>query len=131
MKQFWMKNKVLIATLCAVLALGIVFWGGLRLFEGNQMQDALIRTAAAEAEATSTPAPGEMPAIRSLALTRLQAVRLSINANTRIKEICFKYFTLVASFGDVVILYHHRKTKSIWLENPHQIPCYFATRGVK
>lgn len=54
MKQFWMKNKVLIATLCAVLVLGIAFWGGLRLFAGNKMQDALIRTSATEAAA---PAP--------------------------------------------------------------------------
>ena len=37
MKLFWMKNKVLIATLCAVLVLGVAFWGGLRLFAGNQM----------------------------------------------------------------------------------------------
>ena len=32
MKLFWMKNKVLIATLLAVLVLGVAFWGGLRLF---------------------------------------------------------------------------------------------------
>ena len=57
MKLFWMKNKVLLATLTAVLILGIVFWGGLRLFAGNQMQDAFIRTSAAEAEATPTPMP--------------------------------------------------------------------------
>ena len=57
MKQFWMKNKVLLTTLCAVLALGVIFWGGLRLFAGNQMQDALVRTSAAEAETTATPAP--------------------------------------------------------------------------
>ena len=57
MKLFWIKNKVLIATLCAVLALGVAFWGGLRLFEENEMQDAFIRTAAAEAEATAQPAP--------------------------------------------------------------------------
>ena len=65
-----MKNKVLIATLCAVLVLGVAFWGGLRLFAGNQMQDALVRTAFAEAEAatalpgqmpTSTPVPTELP----------------------------------------------------------------------
>ena len=40
MKLFWIKNKVLITTLLAVLALGFLFWGGLRLFEGEQMQDA-------------------------------------------------------------------------------------------
>ena len=71
MKLFWMKNKVLIATLCAVLVLGVFFWGGLRLFEGNQMQDVMVRTAYAEAEAatalpgqmpTPTPAPTELPA---------------------------------------------------------------------
>ena len=61
MKLFWMKNKVLIAALCAVLALGVIFWGGLRLFEGNQMQDAFVRTAYADAEATFTPIPGEVP----------------------------------------------------------------------
>ena len=61
MKLFWMKNKALIAALCAVLVLGVAFWGGLRLFEGNQMQDAFVRTAYADAEATSTPAPGQMP----------------------------------------------------------------------
>lgn len=60
MKLFWMKNKVLIATLCAVLVLGVAFWGGLRLFAGNQMQDALVRTAYAEAEA-ATALPGQMP----------------------------------------------------------------------
>ncbi len=60
MKLFWIKNKVLITTLLAVLALGFLFWGGLRLFEGEQMQDAFIRTSAAEAEATTNPteAPG-------------------------------------------------------------------------
>ena len=71
MKLFWMKNKVLIATLCAVLVLGVAFWGGLRLFAGNQMQDTFVRTAFAEAEAatalpgqmpTPTPAPTELPA---------------------------------------------------------------------
>ena len=36
MRLFWMKNKVLIATLLAVLVLGVAFWGGLRLFEGNE-----------------------------------------------------------------------------------------------
>lgn len=56
MKLFWMKNKVLIATLCAVLALGFAFWGGLRLFAGNEMQDAFVRTAYADAEAAATPA---------------------------------------------------------------------------
>ena len=40
MKLFWMKNKALIAALCAVLVLGVAFWGGLRLFAGNEMQDA-------------------------------------------------------------------------------------------
>ena len=57
MKLFWMKNKVLIATLCAVLVLGVAFWGGLRLFEGRQMQDALVRTAYADAEASAAPTP--------------------------------------------------------------------------
>ena len=60
MKLFWMKNKVLIATLCAVLVLGVFFWGGLRLFEGQQMQDTFVRTAFAEAEA-ATALPGQMP----------------------------------------------------------------------
>ena len=55
MKLFWMKNKVLIATLLAVLVLGVAFWGGLRLFEGERMQDVLVRTSFAEAEATATP----------------------------------------------------------------------------
>ena len=76
MRLFWMKNKVLIATLAAVLVLGAAFWGGLRLFEGDRMQDAIIRTSAAEAEATAnttagpgaagqteaSPAPTVMPA---------------------------------------------------------------------
>lgn len=57
MKLFWMKNKVLIATLCAVLALGFAFWGGLRLFAGNEMQDAFVRTAYADAETTAAPTP--------------------------------------------------------------------------
>ena len=57
MKLFWMKNKVLLTTLLAVLVLGVCFWGGLRLFEGRAMQDAFIRTAAAEAEATAAPTP--------------------------------------------------------------------------
>ena len=61
MKLFWMKNKVLVATLLAVLVLGVFFWGGLRLFAGNEMQDVMVRTAAAEAEATPTPAPDQMP----------------------------------------------------------------------
>ena len=61
MKLFWMKNKALIAALCAVLVLGVAFWGGLRLFAGNEMQDAFVRTAYADAEATSTPIPGQMP----------------------------------------------------------------------
>jgi len=55
MKLFWMKNKVLIATLLAVLVLGVAFWGGLRLFEGERMQDVLVRTSFAEAVATATP----------------------------------------------------------------------------
>lgn len=55
MKLFWMKNKVLIATLLAVLVLGVAFWGGLRLFEGERMQDVLVRTSFAEAEATAAP----------------------------------------------------------------------------
>ena len=55
MRLFWMKNKVLIATLLAVLVLGVAFWGGLRLFEGGRMQDVMIRTSFAEAEATANP----------------------------------------------------------------------------
>ena len=58
MRLFWMKNKVLIATLAAVLVLGAAFWGGLRLFEGDRMQDAFIRTSAAEAEATANTTAG-------------------------------------------------------------------------
>ena len=76
MRLFWMKNKVLIATLLAVLVLGVFFWGGLRLFEGGRMQDALIRTSAAEAEATPTPAPGEMP-VPTAAPTELPAEMIS------------------------------------------------------
>ena len=59
MKLFWMKNKVLLGALVAVLALGVVFWGGLRLFEGQKMQDAFIRTSAAEGEATPSPMPAQ------------------------------------------------------------------------
>ena len=55
MRLFWMKNKVLIATFLAVLVLGVAFWGGLRLFEGGRMQDVMIRTSFAEAEATANP----------------------------------------------------------------------------
>ena len=76
MKLFWMKNKALIAALCAVLVLGVAFWGGLRLFEGNQMQDAFVRTAYADAEATSTPVPGEMP-VPTAVPTELPAEMLS------------------------------------------------------
>ena len=61
MKLFWMKNKVLIGTMLAVLVLGIVFWGGLRLFAGEQMQDVMVRTSFAEAEATPSPMPVKMP----------------------------------------------------------------------
>ena len=61
MKLFWMKNKALIAALCAVLVLGVAFWGGLRLFAGNEMQDAFVRTAYADAEASTSPAPDQMP----------------------------------------------------------------------
>ena len=57
MKLFWLKNKVLIAAMCAMLVLGVVFWGGLNLFAQGSMQDRYIRTAQAEAEATDTPAP--------------------------------------------------------------------------
>ena len=59
MRLFWMKNKVLIATLLAVLVLGVAFWGGLRLFEGNEMQDVMVRTSFAEAEATPSPMPAQ------------------------------------------------------------------------
>ena len=76
MKLFWMKNKALIAALCAVLVLGVAFWGGLRLFEGNQMQDAFVRTAYADAEATSTPVPGEVP-VPTAVPTELPAEMLS------------------------------------------------------
>ena len=61
MRLFWTKNKVLIATLLAVLMLGVAFWGGLRLFEGNQMRDVLVRTSAAEAEITPSPLPDQIP----------------------------------------------------------------------
>ena len=76
MRLFWMKNKVLIATLLAVLVLGVAFWGGLRLFEGGRMQDVMIRTSFAEAEATPTPAPGEMP-VPTAAPTELPAEKIS------------------------------------------------------
>ena len=76
MKLFWMKNKALIAALCAVLVLGVAFWGGLRLFAGNEMQDAFVRTAYADAEATSTPVPGEMP-VPTAVPTELPAEMLS------------------------------------------------------
>ena len=49
MKLFWNKNKILVITMAAVLALGALFWGGLHLMKESQMQDVLIRTAEAEA----------------------------------------------------------------------------------
>ena len=49
MKQFWNKNRILVLTMAAVLALGAIFWGGLHLMKESQMQDVLIRTAEAEA----------------------------------------------------------------------------------
>lgn len=76
MKLFWMKNKVLIAALCAVLVLGVAFWGGLRLFEGKQMQDAFVRTAYADAEASTSPAPDQMP-VPSPVPTELPAEMIS------------------------------------------------------
>ena len=76
MKLFWMKNKVLIATLLAVLVLGVFFWGGLRLFEGRAMQDAFIRTAAADAEASTSPAPDQVP-VPSPVPTELPAEMIS------------------------------------------------------
>ena len=76
MKLFWMKNKALIAALCAVLVLGVAFWGGLKLFAGNEMQDAFVRTAYADAEATSTPVPGEVP-VPTAVPTELPAEMLS------------------------------------------------------
>lgn len=49
MKLFWIKNRVLILTMAAVLTLGAMFWGGLHLMKESQMRDVLIRTAEAEA----------------------------------------------------------------------------------
>ena len=49
MNQFWNKNRILVLTMAAVLALGAIFWGGLHLMKESQMQDVLIRTAEAEA----------------------------------------------------------------------------------
>ena len=76
MKLFWLKNKVLLVTLAAVLALGVIFWGGLSLFEGKQMQDAFVRTSAAEAEAAPTSVPNEMP-VPTAVPTALPAEQIS------------------------------------------------------
>ena len=57
MKLFWIKNRLLLATLAAVLVLGGAFWGALNLFTENSMQELYIRTAQAEAEATAAPSP--------------------------------------------------------------------------
>ena len=97
MKLFWMKNKVLIATLCAVLVLGVAFWGGLRLFAGNQMQDALVRTAFAEAEAASTPIPGEMPAPTAVP-TELPAEMISAD----ILGLEWKYRSIIPRISNTV-----------------------------
>ena len=97
MKLFWMKNKVLLTTLLAVLVLGVCFWGGLRLFEGRAMQDAFIRTAAAEAEATSTPAPGQMPTPTAVP-TELPAEMISAD----ILGLEWKYRTVIPCISNTV-----------------------------
>ena len=83
MKLFWLKNKVLIVTLCTVLVLGVAFWGGLRLFEGKQMQDAFIRTAAAEAEATAGPteAPGTIGLTGDVATPTLEPYKIPVRTD--------------------------------------------------
>ena len=97
MKLFWMKNKALIAALCAVLVLGVAFWGGLRLFEGNQMQDAFVRTAYADAEATSTPVPGEMP-VPTAVPTELPAEMISAD----ILGLEWKYRSVIPRISNTV-----------------------------
>ena len=97
MKLFWMKNKALIAALCAVLVLGVAFWGGLRLFEGNQMQDAFVRTAYADAEATSTPIPGEMP-VPTAVPTELPAEMISAD----ILGLEWKYRSVIPRISNTV-----------------------------
>ena len=97
MKLFWMKNKALIAALCAVLVLGVAFWGGLRLFEGNQMQDVFVRTAYADAEATSTPIPGEVPVPTAIP-TELPAEMISAD----ILGLEWKYRTVIPCISNTV-----------------------------
>ena len=97
MKLFWMKNKALIAALCAVLVLGVAFWGGLRLFAGNEMQDAFVRTAYADAEATSTPIPGEMP-VPTAVPTELPAEMISAD----ILGLEWKYRSVIPRISNTV-----------------------------
>lgn len=97
MKLFWMKNKVLIAALCAVLVLGVAFWGGLRLFAGSEMQDALVRTAYADAEATSTPIPGQMP-VPTAVPTELPAEMISAD----ILGLEWKYRSIIPRISNTV-----------------------------
>ena len=99
MKLFWMKNKVLLTTLLAVLVLGVCFWGGLRFFEGKAMEDAFFRTSFAETEATSTPIPGEMP-VPTAAPTELPAELVAediLNTEWKYKDI-FPRITNIYSF---------------------------------
>ena len=103
MRLFWMKNKVLIATLLAVLVLGVAFWGGLRLFEGGRMQDVMIRTSFAEAEATANPTkePGAAGQVEtSPAPTAMPAELVSediLNTEWKYKDI-FPRITNIYSF---------------------------------
>jgi hypothetical protein len=97
MKLFWMKNKALIAALCAVLVLGVAFWGGLRLFAGNEMQDAFVRTAYADAEATSTPIPGQMPVPTAIP-TELPAEMISAD----ILGLEWKYRSIIPRISNTV-----------------------------
>lgn len=97
MKLFWMKNKALMAALCAVLVLGGLFWGGLRLFAGKTMEDALIRTSAAEAEATATYAPGEMP-VSTAAPTVLPVEQISAD----ILGLEWKYRSVIPRISNTV-----------------------------
>lgn len=99
MKLFWLKNKVLIAAMCAMLVLGVAFWGGLRFFEGKAMEDAFFRTSFAETEATSTPIPGEMP-VPTAAPTELPAELVAediLNTEWKYKDI-FPRITNIYSF---------------------------------